>query len=155
MFFFDGLVVLFIFAGSLYFCFAKVVGRHILHVAKACGVSVTPGLADIGFLGGLMVVIFLAFLFWHRKRSVPKFSENELGILFAPDFDEEVEKEVNRLFVHLRQEIKLHEIGNRLSLKRMPPNLSISSPEEAKAIIKDAGGAVAVWGPIEEQASNK
>ena len=77
------------------------------------------------------------------------------GILFAPDFDEEIEKEVNRLFVHLRQEIKSYEIGNRFILKRLPPNLSISSASEATAMLRDASGAVAVWGPLEQQSNDQ
>jgi tetratricopeptide (TPR) repeat protein len=155
LFFYDGLVVLLVFTASLYYCCAKVVGHHILQIGRACGVPVATGLAHAILLFGFTVVLFIAFMFWHQYRSVPKFSKDQLGILFAPDFDEEVEKEVNRLFVHLRQEIKSHEIGNRLSLKRVPPNLSISSAVEAKAMLNNAHGAVAVWGPMEQQSSDK
>ncbi len=155
LFFYDGLVVLLVLTSSFYYCFARIIGRHSLLVARAYGEPIGTGLAHLIFLIGFVLVLFLAFIFWRQYRSVPKFSKDELGILFAPDFDEEVEKEVNRLFIHLRQEIKLHEIGNRLSLKRLPPNLSISSAAEAGAMLKDAGGAVAVWGPMEQQSSDK
>ena len=155
LFFYDGLVVLLVLTGSLYYYFAKIIGRHILQVARACGEPIGAGLAHSSLLLGFVVVLFLAFMFWRQSRSVPKFSKDQLGILFAPDFDEEVEKEVNRLFIHLRQEIKLHEIGNRLIIKRVPPNLSISSAAEAAAMLNAAGGAVAVWGPMEQQSSDK
>jgi tetratricopeptide (TPR) repeat protein len=152
---FDGLVAILVLSGLLYYWFAKAVGNHILQVIKACGFHATLGLTHSFYLIGFFAVLLLAFMFWHRSRKIPKFSKNELGILFAPDFDEEVEREVNRLFVHLTQEIKSHEIGNRFSLKRLPPNLTISSPGEAGSMLRNSGGAVAVWGPLEHQSGEQ
>jgi len=152
--FIDGLLVLLIITGLIYFWVAKEVGCHVLQIAKSCGLPNAEGLADPFFLIGLAVALFISFIFWCRHRSVPKFGKDEFGILFAPDFDEEIEREVDRLFVNLRHEIKSHEIGNRFSLKRLPANLSISSASEATVILRNAGGAVAVWGTMEQQSGN-
>ncbi len=154
-FFLDGLVALLFLVSLIYFWFANSVGVHLLQVVKACGIPLPMGFADSAFLIGFITLLVLAFIFWHKSRSIPKFRKDELGILFAPDFDEEIEKEVNRLFIHLRQEIKSHEIGNRFSLKQLPPNLTISSASEATAMLRGAGGVVAVWGPLEQQSSGQ
>jgi len=155
LFFVDGLVVLLFLAGSFFYWTAKEVGYRLLQISKTCGFPIADIYAHFFFLVGFLIIELLTFISWHHYRSVPKFSKDELGILFAPDFDEEVEKEVNRLFIHLKQEIKSHEIGNRLSVKRVPPNLSISSVSEARDMLKDAGGAVAIWGPMEQQLNEK
>jgi len=155
LYFIDGLVVLLFLTSSLYCWFAKLVGSHLLQVSKACGFPAADELAHPFFLVSFAATLFLSFMIWRRSRSVPKFAKDELGILFAPDFDQEVEKEANRLFVHLKQEIKSHEIGNRFGLKRLPPNLSISSASEANSMLRNAGGAVAVWGTLEQQSSDQ
>ncbi|MEJ2672077.1 MAG: hypothetical protein P8168_07730, partial [Deltaproteobacteria bacterium] len=97
----------------------------------------------------------LPVIFWCRIRSFPRFSEQELGILFAPDFDQEIEQEIDRLFVHLKQEIKSYELGIRFDLKRLSPNLSISSASEANNILRRTGGVVAIWGTIDHQYSEQ
>jgi tetratricopeptide (TPR) repeat protein len=154
-FFPDGLVALLVLVSFLYFWFAKAIGGHILEVVKACGFHTGVGLQNSVFLIGFIAVLLMAFFLWRWYRSVPKFGNDELGIIFAPDFDEEIEKEVNRLFIHLTQEIKSHEIGNRFSIKRLPPNLIISSAADATRLLRTAGGAVAIWGPMEQQSGEK
>lgn len=154
-FFLDGLVALLFLVSLLYCWLGKAVGSHIIHIVKACGYTSGVGLSHSFFLIGLIAVLLVAFMLWRHSRSVVKFSKEELGILFAPDFDEEVEKEVNRLFIHLRQEIKSHEIGNRFSIKRLPPNLSISSAADATNLLRISNGAVAIWGPIEQQSGDQ
>ena len=151
VFYLDGLVTALVLAGGLWCSMAKAVGPHLLHVARACGWSAADDAAHVCFVVGFAAALFSAFLFWRHSRSVPRFAKDELGIIFAPDFDEDVKKEVDRLFVHLKQDIKSRELGNRFALKRLPPNLSISSPSEASQILGEARGAVAVWGPLEQQ----
>ena len=104
---------------------------------------------------GLGAHYFWLFIFWRKGRSIPKFATDELGILFAPDFEEEAEKEVDRLFIHLTQEIKSHELGLRFSLKRLPPNISITAASDAINILRNAGGVVAIWGTMEQQPSDQ
>ncbi len=155
MFFYDGLITILVLIGAFYSWFAQTIGARLLNLASACGFTSEGKLANFCFLFGFIAVELAGFIFWRHHRHVLKFRKDELGILFAPDFDEEVEKEVNRLFVHLRQELKSHEIGNRFSLKRLPLNLSISSASDAIALLKHSRSAVAVWGPLEQQSSDK
>lgn len=147
----DGLVALLVRVGGLWYLFAKVVGPHLLHIVKAVGWSAPDDVAHACFLAGFFGVMLLAFWLWRRYRSVPKFGKGELGIIFAPDFGEDIRDDVDRLFVHLKQEIKSSELGNAFGLKRLPPNLSISCPSEATAMLGESRGAVAVWGPLEQQ----
>jgi tetratricopeptide (TPR) repeat protein len=153
--FYDGLIVLLVLSGTAYYSLVQLIGCRLLQVSKICGLSGTDELAPIFFIFGLAAALLLPFIFWRRTRSVPKFAEDELGILFAPDFDEEIENEVNRLFIHLRQEVKSYEIGIRFDIKRLPPNLSINSASEATRILRQASGVVAVWGTMEHQSSEQ
>jgi hypothetical protein len=154
-FFYDGLVVLLALSGIAYYYLIKLIGCQLFQLSKICGLPRIEEFAPILFILGFAAALFFGFIFWHRNRSLPKFAEDELGILFAPDFEEELENDVNRLFVHLRQEIKSYELGIRFNLKRLPPNLSISSASEATKILRQAGGVVAVWGTMEQQSSDQ
>ncbi len=155
LFFYDGLAVLIVLSGIAYYWLVQLVGSRLLQVSKIFGLHRIEKFAPIFFILGFVTTLLLAFIFWRQTRSFPKFPEDELGILFAPDFDDELENEVNRLFVHLRHEIKSYELGIRFDLKRLPPNLLITSASEATRILRQAGGVVAVWGTMEHQSSEQ
>lgn len=155
LFFSEGLVLLLVLSGTAYYSLVRLVGCHLLQVSKTCGLPKADELSSFFFIIGLAAALLLPIIFWRRNRSLPRFAENELGILFAPDFDEEIEQEIERLFVHLKQEIKSYEVGIRFDLKRLPPNLSINSASEATNILRHTGGVVAVWGTIEHQSNEQ
>lgn len=154
-FFPEGLVALLVLVSLWYRWIAKAVGGNIFNIIKACGFPLSDAFADALFFMGFLSVLLLSYIIWRKSRSTPKFKKDELGILFAPDFDEEIEKEVHRLFNHLKQEIKSHEFGISFNLKQLPPNIKINSASEATAILRNAGGVVAVWGLIGHQISEK
>ena len=153
--FYDGLTALLILSVVVYYWFVQLIGCRLLQVSKTCGLPRADELAPVFYLIGLGGSLFLLFIFWRKGRSIPKFATDELGILFAPDFEEEAEKEVDRLFIHLTQEIKSHELGLRFSLKRLPPNISITAASDAINILRNAGGVVAIWGTMEQQPSDQ
>ncbi len=149
----DGLVVLLLAAEALYYGVVRAVGRDVVLLLNSLGCDGALGWCRAFYLLGFLLAPFIAAGFWSRIRSVPRFKRNELGILFAPNAAPATQDVIDRLFVHLRQEIKSHELGVRFHLKRLPPNLSLDSAEEATRMLRESRGVVAVWGPFEQQES--
>jgi len=149
----DGLIGLLIFAGVGYSIVGSYLGSHLSAFMKGCGFPLLPAVKHGVLLLGLLVVELLAAIFWFYYRAFPRFRKNELGIIFAPNFPVALEEDVEQLFSHLLHELKSYEFGNRFAVKRLPPNKTISSPEEATAATRKCRGTVAVWGLIESQIS--
>lgn len=149
----DGLIGLLIFVGVVYSGAAAYLGPHLSAFMAGCGYPLLSVVKHGLFLFGILFFEALATTFWFYHRALPKFRKNELGIVFAPNFQKTLEEDVERLFSHLVHELKSYEFGNRFAVKRLPPNISINSPEEAAAATRKFRGTVAVWGLMESQIS--
>jgi hypothetical protein len=149
--FYDGLIVLIILFEALYCIIAKLVGSHVMLLLNSLGWPAVVELCHVAFLMGFFVAPIAAIYLWCRVRSVPKCRENEIGIVFAPNPSPETQSQIERLFVHLKQEIKSHEFGIRFSIKRLPLNHSVDSAKEATSVLRASGAVVAIWGPVEQQ----
>ena len=153
--FWDGLVVLVVAAVGLYEILAQLLGSHVFALAKAMAIPNAEILAHVLYLSGFAIVLLVAVYTWKRFRSVPKFRQNELGIIFAPRFPSDLEEDVTHLLSHLKQELKAHQFGNQFVIKQLPPNLSINSSEEASRFLRESLGTTAVWGLLDSQQSQK
>jgi hypothetical protein len=144
----DGLIVLLCLLAVGYFFIISQLRPGLNSIISACGWA---SLKPYFFLTGLFISWLLGLAIWYWKRALPRFRKHELGIIFAPNFPQELEGEVQRLLAHLIQELKSKSFGNQFSIRALPPNRIITSPQEATAIIRKCGGAVAVWGLIDSQ----
>jgi len=149
LYYFEGLVVLFIITVYGYVYLASNAGMHLWIILT--GLGVPAEYSDGAYLLGLLSMLLFVFLFWLHMRSVPKFKKGELGVLFAPKFPEDINLDVNSLMVSLNMELKSHQLNNQFSVKRLPPNLSITSAEEAENVIRRAGATTAVWGLMDSE----
>jgi len=149
LYFFDGLLVLFLITATGYDYLASNVGIHFWRILTRLGVPVEY--SDGAYLLGLLTMFLVAFLFWRHMRSVPKFKKRELGVLFAPKFPEDIDLDVSSLMDSLDMELKSHQLNNQFSVKRLPPNMSITSAEEAESIVRKAGATTAVWGLMDSE----
>ncbi|MFC1551199.1 tetratricopeptide repeat protein [Candidatus Latescibacterota bacterium] len=153
IYFIDGLIVLLIVTFAAYFLFINYFAVHVLSVIKGLNLEINKLYLDIIYLLGLVFIVILTIYFWKGLRKPYHFKENELGIIFAPDFSEELKKDVERICVHLHQEIKSHEINCNFSIKLLPPNILINSSEQAIKLLNGCNGITAIWGTIEKQKS--
>ncbi len=151
----DGLIVLIIFAEILYYGAAKAVGRHVVLSLNSLGCTSALEICRVIYLSGFIFIPLFAWLIWTWIRGMPRCNKKELGIFFAPNANADTQEEMNRLFIHLKQEIKLRELGVNFNIKRLKPNLTIDSPEEATSILRRANAVVAVWGAVEHQTTEQ
>jgi len=153
LYYWDGLIVLWVLSIYVFQLFVDNVVPHVINVFKPY-VDGLEGRGDLFYLVGLLLVIALSTSLWMKKRSVPKFKKGDLGILFAPKFPDDIEAEIKSLMETLEIELKSHQLNNRFSIKRLPPNLSIASADEAERFIRDARATTAIWGIIDTQNEN-
>lgn len=149
----DGLIALVIFVGVGYSMAVSNLGAHLSAFMAGCGHPLLSTVKHGVFLLGLLVVELVVIFFWFYHRALPKFRRNELGIIFAPNFPKALDEDVEQLFSHLVHELKSNEFGNHFAVKRLPPNKTIHSHEEATAATRKCRGTVAVWGLMESQIS--
>lgn len=149
----DGLLVLLVFSEVLYYTAVHAIGHDIILLLDSVGRPKALNYCRVLYVLGFLLVPCIAFGFWRRLRAVPRFKKNELAIVFAPNSAPATQEVMERLFVNLTQEIKARELGIRFHLKRLPPNLSIDSAEEATGILLEARAVVAIWGAVEQQQS--
>jgi len=127
------------------------IGQYVTDTIQLSGKSIPPELIGPSYLAFMIVVLVGVFVFWQWKRAVPSFGESELGILFAPNFDESLEDDVKRLFEALQHEIKRAQFANRFTIKRLPPNRKIHCDEEALQILKQSKAMTTIWGRFESE----
>ncbi len=119
---------------------------------KACGLNNPDVCICIVRITLLAVVAFGITLFWVRIRAVPRFTADELGVLFAPNFPDELENDMKRLLVHVRSELKNQPLCN-IVVKQLPPNHKVESISEANDLLYHANGITMVWGLVEQSAT--
>jgi len=151
IYFVDGLIGLLFLLFSAYTYIATTFGPHLMKAMNWYGHPLSSDLASILFIFGSCIPVLTAIAVWVNLRALPRFQKKELAVVFAPNFCENLEEDVNKVFIALRQELKSHEFGNRFSLKKLPPNRSINSHDDALKILAKCNAVVAVWGIFEKQ----
>lgn len=151
--FLDGLIVLLITSTIAYYTLTSLVGSHLINALSLINIELSKEYASFFFLNGLIGTWVIVVLIWFKNRTVKKFKKNEIGIIFAPHYPEDISKEVESLYNALQQEVRSHELGVRFSVKRLPPNISINGRNEAEDILRGCHGLVAIWGIMEQEES--
>jgi len=142
----EGFLILEIVVFFIYFEIAKVCGPNFITAISFFGVVVPRKIPSLLFIFGCVIISIGVFIFWFRKRSLPRFREDELGILFAPNFPDELEDEIKMLVINLQQEIHTVNFNNKFIIKTLSPNHQINSDQDALKIIRKAGGVLIIWG---------
>lgn len=98
----------------------------------------------------LVLIIGSIVAGWLYIRSVPKFGDNEIGILFGPHGDEDVKKDLDVLKTELSSRIKNNEKAKIFHIKTLPPNRVISDVETAVMIRRRSNAILFIWGKYEK-----
>src|SRR5437016_3097906 len=86
IYFVDGLLVLILLTVGLFVAFALLLGKHLLRALDWAGRPLSSPLASLLFICGIIIVVGICFAVWSRLRRLPHFNDDELGIIFAPNF---------------------------------------------------------------------
>lgn len=106
-----------------------------------------------------LVIIFcfviLYFLYWYYKRKLPKFSEDENGILFAFNkIDTKTKEELDILFKKVTSNIEAENLESKVKIKILPEHISILNFKRSKEIREKSKAKVVIWGDVESGTIN-
>jgi uncharacterized BrkB/YihY/UPF0761 family membrane protein len=101
-----GLFLALIFAISIYIYISKWIYPHLVSFVKFFNKPKAESIGSLIVLLGFLFVVFSVLFIWKKSREIPKFNDNEIGILFAPNFPEELEKDVDLILTQLKLELK-------------------------------------------------
>lgn len=91
--------------------------------------------------------IFL-LLVWTYWRSVPRLSEPEIGILFAPNSDRDCEELVFSLYEKFKQDISGRKISKRITHKLLSRDMAVNNADEANKMIALSGARLLIYGNV-------
>lgn len=107
--------------------------------------GVTPW-AYPGILIWLLILGAIANI-WVFIRRVPRFKNGEIGVLFAPQGDDDVIKDIDYIEQEVVSKLKLSKYASLFVIKRLPKNRIIRDVETAKAVRQKSGCMLLIWGP--------
>ncbi|MBN2424618.1 MAG: hypothetical protein JXR46_17100 [Calditrichaceae bacterium] len=151
IYFKDGLIILLLFVNFIYYNIIKSLADYLLEASKFLKINLTNEVFSIFYLISILVISTIIWIIWLRIRTIRKFKKNEIGIIFAPDYPENLEDDVKKIYDSLIHEIKPYELGIKFSIKKLPPNRRITDVGEAKIILEKYKGITAVWGIIDKE----
>lgn len=151
IYFWDGLLFLLVLFNFIFYQITVSLDKYILGAFKYFNLQTSNELNSLLFLLGFILVTALILLAWLHVRRIRKFKRDEIGILFAPDYPESLEEDVEKIYDSLIKEIKFHEFGLKFSVIKLPPNKKINSPKEASKVLRDFKGITAVWGTVDKE----
>lgn len=91
---------------------------------------------------------------WSLIRRIPRFHQNEIGILLAPHADKDVSEELDRLLTEVAATLRSHDLGFLFSIKRLPENRIVHEDETAKSIRQKSGCLLLIWGYYQKGKAN-
>lgn len=97
------------------------------------------------FLFGLMYASIT--ILWFINRRLPRFSKNEIGVLFCPLVNEKSAEVSKRLKNSLHRELK--NFGLNFKIKNLPSNHKILDAQKAHKILKLSNAYLIIWGLLE------
>lgn len=107
--------------------------------------KVHPTALPLIHLGGHALIVLLMLGFWLLSRRLPRFSRNEVVILFAPYGHDEVKERINDLKARLKSELS-RLVNRRVRLVSLKPHIVIDDQETAHAIRDKTDCYLIIWG---------
>lgn len=96
----------------------------------------------------VLIVGLLVTWIWYRKRCIPEFKPNEIGILVAFSSIEEnlrySKKLTEAITLQLQQELNI-----KCSVRPLPPNHTVKNKEDAVTIRSQSNAHLILWGTID------
>lgn len=87
---------------------------------------------------------------WFFLRRIPRFKQNEIGILFAPHSKEEVREELDSLFNEVTSLLKQESLGHSFVFKKIPDNIVVNDNKTAESLRIKSRCLLLVWGTYEK-----
>jgi len=88
------------------------------------------------------LVLFFCWLYW---RSSPRISNNEIGILFAPQSDEEASDLIYALYRQVLIELKNSSV-DKIRCRLLPSNIIVTNPGIANEQLVKSGARLIIYG---------
>ena len=142
------LVIIYVIVWYIYDLMFDKFKPHIINVTESLSLNCHTSYNYLVILALLFVIIFY---FWYKMRSIPRFSKKQLGVIFAPNFDPELEKDIQKIERALKKEIKKCDGEIKFIIKRLPCNIPIYSKVEAGKILKRSKASVVIWCNINKE----
>jgi len=90
------------------------------------------------------------FLVWYIKRALPRFKDEEIGILVASKSESQLSAELRDLEERLIDEIRQKDLTTQISVKTTPRNHKVRCHEDAISLLRRSKGRVLIWGRFEK-----
>jgi len=128
------------------------------HIVDAIALHPSDGpsetLADTRRLFTCVVVCIFAWLgillLWCIKRALPRFKDEEIGILVAPQSESQLSTELRDLEERLIGEIRQKDLTSQISVKTAPRSHKVRCHEDAINMLRRSRGRVLIWGRFEK-----
>jgi tetratricopeptide (TPR) repeat protein len=124
------------------------IASHVLFVALLHFGHLNPIASKLHFAAFAALAVAIQGT-WHFIRRIPKFRGDQIGILFAPHGDEDVQKDIDRLRQELTSRLKASRSSKDFILKTLPPNRIVSDVDTAVMLRRRSGCMLLIWGRYE------
>jgi len=101
-------------------------------------------------VGSLLAFNVVIFLIWRSWRQIPRFSSNEIGILFVPFSDSDCAELVLSMHSQLKRELKQSHAINDIRYHLIPYEIDLSNYNEVTNILNRPGARVIVYGVLQK-----